>query len=172
VFLSAGIGVTPIAGMLSHLVAAGSDLPVRVLHADVDESSFALRRQVLADVETLPAASLHVWYERGATTTMPVDGVYAGQMDLSQVDLLGDALYYMCGPLPFMQAVRNALIQRGVPPRDIQYEVFGPDLWQADTDEGAGDAPEPGAHDALGPEERQGSRQVWTRPEAAVRTTR
>src|SRR5215472_5845613 len=25
-----------------------------------------------------------------------------------------------------------ALIELGIPPRDIQYEVFGPDLWQAD----------------------------------------
>ena len=33
-----------------------------------------------------------------------------------------------------MQAVRSALIERGVQPRDIQYEVFGPDLWQADFD--------------------------------------
>jgi nitric oxide dioxygenase len=33
-----------------------------------------------------------------------------------------------------MQAVRSALIERGVPPADIQYEVFGPDLWQADLD--------------------------------------
>ena len=31
-----------------------------------------------------------------------------------------------------MQEIRSALIERGVPPRDIQYEVFGPDLWQAD----------------------------------------
>jgi len=28
--------------------------------------------------------------------------------------------------------VRSALIERGIPPRDVQYEVFGPDLWQAD----------------------------------------
>ena len=38
VFVSAGIGVTPMAGMLSHLVAAGSHLPVRHLHADIDEA--------------------------------------------------------------------------------------------------------------------------------------
>jgi nitric oxide dioxygenase len=40
--------------------------------------------------------------------------------------------YHLCRPVPFMQAVRSALIARGVAPRDIQYEVFGPDLWQAD----------------------------------------
>ena len=33
-----------------------------------------------------------------------------------------------CRPL------RSALIERGVAPTDIQYEVFGPDLWQADFD--------------------------------------
>jgi len=41
---------------------------------------------------------------------------------------------YLCGPIPFMQAVRSALIEWGVPPADIQYEVFGPDLRQADLD--------------------------------------
>jgi nitric oxide dioxygenase len=34
VFVSAGIGITPMAGMLSHLVKAGSRLPVMLLHAD------------------------------------------------------------------------------------------------------------------------------------------
>jgi nitric oxide dioxygenase len=132
VFASAGIGIAPMAGMLSHLRAAGSHLPVVLLHADVDEESFALRRQVVDDVRALPDASAHVWYERGAESTLPVDGVHAGVMDLSDVDLPAGAGYYLCGPLPFMQAVRSALIDRGVPARDIQYEVFGPDLWQAD----------------------------------------
>ena len=55
-------------------------------------------------------------------------------MDFGQVGLPDGAGYYLCGPLPFMRAVRSALIDRGVAPRDIQYEVFGPDLWQADLD--------------------------------------
>jgi nitric oxide dioxygenase len=53
-------------------------------------------------------------------------------MTLDDVVFQDGAVYYMCGPLPFMQAVRSALVDRGVPPKDIQYEVFGPDLWQAD----------------------------------------
>jgi nitric oxide dioxygenase len=53
-------------------------------------------------------------------------------MNLDEVKLPDGAGYYLCGPLPFMQAVRSALIDQGVPARDIQYEVFGPDLWQAD----------------------------------------
>ena len=131
VFASAGIGITPMAGMLSHLTAAGSHLPITLLHADLDEESFALRRQVLEDLQALPGASAHVWYEQGAHSNLDVD-VHAGQMNLDDVKLPDDATYYLCGPLPFMQAVRSALIDRDVPARDIQYEVFGPDLWQAD----------------------------------------
>jgi nitric oxide dioxygenase len=132
VFASAGIGITPMAGMLSHLTAAGSHLPITLLHADVDEASFALRHQVLEDLRALPEGTAHVWYERGVDSSLPVDGVHSGVLDLDDVKLPDAAVYYLCGPLPFMQAVRSGLIDRGVPPRDIQYEVFGPDLWQAD----------------------------------------
>jgi nitric oxide dioxygenase len=31
-----------------------------------------------------------------------------------------------------MQVVRSSLIGRGIPTKDISYEVFGPDLWLAD----------------------------------------
>jgi nitric oxide dioxygenase len=132
VFASAGIGVTPMAGMLSHLVEAGATVPVTLLHADLDEQSFALRQQVLGDISALPDGKAYVWYERGAEGTLPVAGRFAGMMSLDDVELPDGAGYYLCGPLPFMQGVRNALIERGVPARDIQYEVFGPDLWQAD----------------------------------------
>jgi nitric oxide dioxygenase len=134
VFCSAGIGITPMAGMLSHLVAAGSHFDVTMLHADLNEESFALRRQVLGDIRALPSGKIHVWYEQGAEGTLEVDGRFAGMMEVSAVDLPADATYYLCGPLPFMQAVRSALINRGIAARDIQYEVFGPDLWQADAE--------------------------------------
>jgi nitric oxide dioxygenase len=134
VFASAGMGISPMAGMLSHLVAAGSGLSITVLHADLDEASFALRRQVVSDVLALRDASLHLWYEKQSYSNEPVAGVHEGVMNLDQIDLPDDATYYLCGPIPFMQAVRSALVARGVAPRDIQYEVFGPDLWQADLD--------------------------------------
>ncbi|MGV9356423.1 globin domain-containing protein [Streptomyces misionensis] len=134
VFASAGIGVSPMAGMLSHLAAAESGLSITVLHADVEESRFPLRRQVVNDVLALRNARMYLWYEKGAQSMEPVDGVFEGLMDPTAVDLADDALYYLCGPLPFMKAVRGRLIEHGAAPHDIQYEVFGPDLWQADLD--------------------------------------
>ena len=147
VFASAGIGVTPMAGMISHLATAGSRLPITLLHADTDEASFALRNQVLEDLRSLPGASAHVWYENGADSTLPVE-VHAGMMNVDDVKLPDGALYYLCGPVPFMRAVRSALIERDVPARDIQYEVFGPDLWQADLVS----EPTPGAESSVPPE--------------------
>jgi nitric oxide dioxygenase len=134
VFASAGMGIAPMAGMLSHLVTAGSGLSITLLHADIDEASFALRRQVVTDVLASRNASLHLWYENQDGSNEPVASVHRGMMGLDAVDLPDDATYYLCGPLPFMQAVRSALIARGTAPHDIQYEVFGPDLWQADFD--------------------------------------
>src|SRR3954454_3146952 len=92
----------------------------------------ALRSQVLADVQALENGAAYVWFESGADATMPFDGVFAGWIDFDVLALLEDPLSYLCGPLPFMQAARSALIDRGAAPRDIQYELFGPDLWAAD----------------------------------------
>ena len=39
-----------------------------------------------------------------------------------------EADFYLCGPLPFMQAQRAALLASGVPSERIHREVFGPDL--------------------------------------------
>jgi len=135
-----------VSNLLCETVQVGDRLTMSLPFGDVVEASFALRHQVLDDVQRMPGATAHVWYERGAESTLPVD-VHAGQMDLDDVKLPDDATYYLCGPLPFMQAVRSALIDEGVPPRDIQYEVFGPDLWQADlvTEETPGAASH-GAH--------------------------
>lgn len=133
VFCTAGIGVTTTAGMLSHLVKADSTLDITVLHADSSEQSFPLREQIERDVAALGSARLEVFYEQDDSSTGSAT-VHSGLMDLSKVLLPPGAAYYLCGPLPFMQHVRAQLLEHGVPASDIQYEVFGPDLWQADTD--------------------------------------
>lgn len=83
-------------------------------------------------MRALPHASLHVCYEQGAEGSLPVDGLNAGWMDFSQVPLTEGAADYLRFSMPFLQAARSGLVDRGVPPQDIQYEFFGPDLWQAD----------------------------------------
>ncbi|MER7831810.1 MULTISPECIES: globin domain-containing protein [unclassified Streptomyces] len=129
VLVSAGIGCTPMVGMLEHLAATGSTRPVTVLHADRSPAAHALRADTGRLVAELPDADAVFWYESDARG---VPGARTGLMRVDEVDVPADASVYLCGPLPFMREVRGRLLRGGVPARNIRYEVFGPDLWLAD----------------------------------------
>ncbi|MFJ3333385.1 globin domain-containing protein [Streptomyces sp. NPDC086766] len=126
---SAGIGVTPMVAMLAQLAETGQRAPVTVVHGDRSPADHALRTDHEAYAAKLPEASVHFWYEEGVEDAGP--GVRTGLVDLSEVDVTQGTRAYLCGPLPFMRAVRAQLIEKGVAPADIHYEVFGPDLWLA-----------------------------------------
>lgn len=130
VLVSAGIGCTPMTGILAHLEAGGSTRRVLVLHADLSPADHALRAETRELVGQLPDARALFWYERpGAEEPDAREGL----MDLSGVELPDGATVFLCGPLPFMRDVRAQLLGAGVPARRIRYEVFGPDLWLADS---------------------------------------
>ncbi|MEV5445398.1 globin domain-containing protein [Streptomyces sp. NPDC052644] len=129
VLVSAGIGCTPMVGMLQHLAATGSTRPVTVLHADRSPAAHALRADTGRLVAELPDADAVFWYESDARG---VPDARTGLMRVDEVDVPADASVYLCGPLPFMREVRGRLLRGGVPARNIRYEVFGPDLWLAD----------------------------------------
>lgn len=77
-------------------------------------------------MRALPDARLHLWYEVPGDRAPEATVSHA---DVSGLELPGDVTAYLCGPLPFMRAVRGDLLRRGVPAERIHYEVFGPDLW-------------------------------------------
>ncbi|WP_099025275.1 globin domain-containing protein [Mycolicibacterium palauense] len=126
VLISAGIGITPMVGLLEHLVAGGSEREVRVLHADRDEVTHPLRERQRELVSRLPGASLDLWYEEGATGE---PGVHGGLVDLEQIELPTDAEVYLCGGNGFVQAVRDQLRGRGVPAGRMHCELFSPNDW-------------------------------------------
>ncbi|WAU80046.1 FAD-binding oxidoreductase [Streptomyces sp. Qhu-G9] len=125
---SAGIGVTPMIAMLEHLAGLGHRAPVTVVHADRSPAEHALRDEHEALTAKLADAVAHFWYER-PEPGHPADRT--GLVDLSGMAIAPGTRAYLCGPLPFMRAVRGGLIGKGVAPADIHYEVFGPDLWLA-----------------------------------------
>lgn len=130
IIATAGIGCTPSASALQALAELESERQVLVLHAEQREDNWALKEQMCSAVEALPNAELKLWLED--VTTKSEDTTAAeGFMDLTGVELPADALMYLCGPLPFMRAVRSQAIAAGIPATNIHYEVFGPDLWLA-----------------------------------------
>ncbi|MEO6529963.1 MAG: globin domain-containing protein [Specibacter sp.] len=127
VFATAGIGCTPSASALRSLASTGTDREVLVLHAEKNLDAWALREQMSADVAAIDGAQLQLWLEE------PAAGFHKGFMSLAGLDLPANASMYVCGPLPFMKAIRNQAIDAGIPATKIHYEVFGPDLWLAGT---------------------------------------
>jgi nitric oxide dioxygenase len=123
---SAGIGVTPMIAMLADLAAGGHRGPVTVVHGDRSPADHALRADHTAYAGKLADADVRFFYERDAEP-----GTRTGLVDLADLAVRPGTRAYLCGPLPFMRAVRAQLIGKGVAPTDIHYEVFGPDLWLA-----------------------------------------
>lgn len=123
---SAGIGSTPMLAMLDHLASTGSARRVVVVHADRSPTDHPHRAEQIRLVRALPDARLHLWYEEPGDQAPEAA---AGLADVSGLELPADLTAYLCGPLPFMRAVRGDLLRCGVPAERIHYEVFGPDLW-------------------------------------------
>lgn len=110
VLISAGIGITPMLGILEALPA---DAQVQVLHADRSEQSHPLRERQRELVERLPNATLQLWYE----DLLSLDGV----------ELPADAEMYLCGNDGFVRAVRDQLVSRGI--TRVHCELFSPNDW-------------------------------------------
>ncbi|GAA3441471.1 hypothetical protein [Planomonospora venezuelensis] len=83
-----------------------------------------LRQDMERLADALPGGERVFWYEEGGCGC-----ARTGRMDLDGIEIPRGAVVYMCGPLPFMRDARARLIAAGVAPRDVHYEVFGPDLW-------------------------------------------
>jgi nitric oxide dioxygenase len=124
--VSAGIGCTPMIGMLDHLAATGATRQVISVHADRSEATHAFRDALRELTAKLPGATAEVWYEQ-PVGDWPAERT--GRIDLSTLELPAGLTAYLCGPLPFLRAARAQLLAAGVPAADIHYEVFGPDLW-------------------------------------------
>lgn len=119
VLISAGIGATPMIGMLDALVAADSKRDVVVLHADRAETADALRAERDNAVAALANARQQVWYEPDL-------------MNLADTELPEGAQYYLCGGNGFLQAIRQQLADRGVARDNVHFELFSPNDWLLD----------------------------------------
>ena len=129
VLLSGGVGLTPMVSMLNHLVANDDGREIRFVHACRDRSVHAMKSHVNEIAGSRPNVRKVVYYESVQPDDQPgADYDYIGRMnlqDIREVAVLPDADYYLCGPLPFMNAQHQTLTSLGVAPERIHAEVFG-----------------------------------------------
>lgn len=129
VLCSAGIGITPMLGMLAQLVADEATRHVIVLHADRSPDQHVLADEVAGESSMLADAEVHTWYEADADAATGPGTVHQGLMDLSVVDLPTDAHVFLCGSSGFLQAVRPAFLAAGVDEERLHAELFAPNDW-------------------------------------------
>jgi len=123
VLISAGVGITPMQGMLETLAASKHPQPLHFLHAceGNEQHSFAERTDELISNNNWQQ---NIWY-RNEQPQQP--HINHGMMDLAAVNLpTENGNFYLCGPIAFMQFVKQQLLKLGVGESNIHYEVFGP----------------------------------------------
>ena len=129
VLISAGVGATPVLGMLHALARGHSARPVWWVHGARNGDEHAFGAEVDALLGALADGHRVVAYSRpGDGDAVGSDYDVAGRLDLAALDGAGvpkDGDYYLCGPDGFMRAIGAALTARGVKPEHIATEAFG-----------------------------------------------
>jgi len=139
VLMSAGVGITPMLGMLGSMKAGTEQHSRSVLwlHASQNGRQHAFRNYITALAGSHPESlTRRVWY--GEPCADDVKGMdnkapyhFEGRMNLTEVknmlplkDL--KAQYFFCGPVPWMQSIAKQLLDLGVEKSCMHFESFGP----------------------------------------------
>lgn len=129
VLLSAGIGITPMISVLNQIAVLNPGRTVIFGHATRNPRNYAHRRDVDAAQARMPELKVRTFYDQLDAQTGETDGL-SGQMSLNLLPAwpYGDSKVYLCGPLAFMRAQWQQLIEAGVPVLKLHREVFGPEM--------------------------------------------
>lgn len=128
VMIAGGIGITPFISLLESISGIESAPEVWLYYANQNSEMHAFRKRIGEIAALLPNLRVVNHYN------MPLPGDKIG-IDFDSTALVGAetiepslivrrARFYMCGPEPMMNSVRNGLIKLGVPKFDIFSEVF------------------------------------------------
>ena len=126
--IAGGSGIVPLMAMLRARVAAGSDVPVRLLCSwrSADDVIYA------DELDAIASDADGVTIEQTLTRSVP-EG-WAGRRGRLDRDALAELawppdlepLTYICGPTGFVEAVASVLVELGHDPRRVLTERFGP----------------------------------------------
>mmetsp|Transcript_50628 Transcript_50628/g.94545 ORF Transcript_50628/g.94545 Transcript_50628/m.94545 type:complete len:383 (+) Transcript_50628:3-1151(+) len=141
VLLSAGVGITPMLSILGSLKNGVQPHERKVfwMHAARNGKEHAFRDYLVGLVRAHPDDLVRrVWYSEPLPDDVKGDPKsnnspfhFNGLMDIKHVeDVLPlankHALYYFCGPLPWMRSIGQQLLDAGISKDNLNFEVFGP----------------------------------------------
>ncbi len=134
VFVSAGVGITPMISMLEKLASdskgCGCSRPVWFIHGAQNSKVQAFQDHVRALTQDWPCAQAHFRHSRpskGDVSGADYDSV--GRVDIELIKSLlpfDDYEFYLCGPQAFLKSLYDELISLDIAHERIHYEFFGP----------------------------------------------
>ena len=132
VFISGGVGITPFMSMVGSIAENEPNRLVKFIHASRNGSQQAFNQELTSLKERLTNYRLSFVYENPSEQDK-LDSHFKKQgfidVDfLKEIAIVQDADYYVCGPVPFLQAILRGLKELGVQDSHIHYEFFGPSI--------------------------------------------
>lgn len=130
VFLSGGVGITPMISMLNTIASNQPHRKVTFIHAAINSTTHAMHGHVKELSSQSDNIEYYLCYEKPTEKDL-LNKEYTkeGYVDLAWIDSVvqdKNASFYFCGPIPFMKTVNNALKDLGISSDKIHFEFFGP----------------------------------------------
>ncbi len=125
-FIAGGTGVAPFMSMLRHMKAIDKKCDVEMLYS-IKFPTEIIRKPELDELTKQLGLRLTVTVTRPA----PGDGWtgQTGHIDANMIQKYAAdvkaRMCYVCGPLPFVKAVKDALTALGLPPERVSADVWG-----------------------------------------------
>ncbi|UII57328.1 NO-inducible flavohemoprotein [Cytobacillus spongiae] len=130
IFLSGGVGITPLISMMNELLEQKKQQPITIIHAAINGNQQAFRKHLLDAAGKQLNINYFSCLERPTDddlleNTFDKEG-YITKDWLSEIITNHSCKVYMCGPISFMQAMFQQLQEIGINSNSIRYEFFGP----------------------------------------------
>ena len=125
VFISAGVGITPMMAMLHQLAKEASGNEISFIHACRNNQVLAFNQEISDLQKQLPQLQTYLVCEQNDSEVILPDEI--GRLSLAEVSptlLPKNADYYICGPDAFMSIQSEALKQYGIDESQIFMERF------------------------------------------------
>ncbi|MFB7140971.1 NO-inducible flavohemoprotein [Gottfriedia sp. NPDC056225] len=132
VFLSGGVGITPLISMAKSIAASQPNLQVSFISASRNGKLQAFENELNELKEQLANYNLTFVYENPSEEDLKNSNFKKqGYIDtewLKNNIKSNNADYYVCGPVPFLKSIITSLKELGINDTQIHYEFFGPSM--------------------------------------------
>lgn len=149
VLLAAGVGITPMASMLRWSLEATPKRAVALLYQVKDFAHWPLGENLHKWQQNFDNIRLQSYMSRSeekelsaARSRLPgefIKGKFDVKHALAALPNPQQNDYFMCGPEGWMQALREGLVEAGVPEEQVNFESFGGTGAQPTESQGGGD---------------------------------